>query len=156
EQGLSRARHARHRRRDPGRALPGADHAPAERGAEPAAGAGRPGAPHRRSRAAKRKPARRAVATGRGATGVERARDAPRAARSRVAARDGTRRARPRKHAPRLKRSSAMTKRIGFFVYGVASYLVFFATFLYAIGFVGDLVVPKTIDSGRENGLGLA
>jgi protein-S-isoprenylcysteine O-methyltransferase Ste14 len=49
-----------------------------------------------------------------------------------------------------------MTKRIGFFVYGVASYLLFFATFLYAIGFVGDLVVPKTIDSGREHGLGLA
>src|SRR5436305_5881593 len=34
------------------------------------------------------------------------------------------------------------------FLHGIASYVAFFAAFLYAIGFVSDLVVPKTIDSG--------
>lgn len=37
--------------------------------------------------------------------------------------------------------------------YGLVCYTVFFAAFLYAIGFVGGLVVPKGIDDGRPEGL---
>jgi protein-S-isoprenylcysteine O-methyltransferase Ste14 len=38
--------------------------------------------------------------------------------------------------------------RIAAFLYGLLCYAVFFATFLYAVGFISDFSLPKTIDSG--------
>ncbi len=39
------------------------------------------------------------------------------------------------------------------FLYGIVAYLAFLGSFLYAIGFVGNLVASKTIDSGSEGPL---
>jgi len=39
--------------------------------------------------------------------------------------------------------------RVAAFVYGIVCYVAFFATFVYAIAFVANVIVPKTIDSGE-------
>ena len=49
-----------------------------------------------------------------------------------------------------------MIKRIGFFVYGIACYAMLIGTFLYAVGWVGNLFVPTRLDGARTGGLGTA
>jgi methanethiol S-methyltransferase len=47
-------------------------------------------------------------------------------------------------------------KRLAIFLYGLVCYAVFFATFLYGIGFIGNLWVPKSMDSPRDVAFGTA
>jgi methanethiol S-methyltransferase len=47
-----------------------------------------------------------------------------------------------------------MIGRITALIYGIASYLVFFSSTLYAMAFIGDYPVPKSIDTGPGSRLG--
>jgi protein-S-isoprenylcysteine O-methyltransferase Ste14 len=49
-----------------------------------------------------------------------------------------------------------MFKRIAFFAYGSLSYLIFLGTFLYAIGFIGNFGVPRTLDGTPSGPLWVA
>ena len=46
-----------------------------------------------------------------------------------------------------------MLKRLTFFAYGVAAYLLFLGTFLYAIAFVGGFGVPTSLDGAAQSPL---
>jgi hypothetical protein len=43
-----------------------------------------------------------------------------------------------------------MLKRILYFAYGSLSYLIFLGTFLYAVCFIGNFGVPRTLDGAAS------
>ena len=53
------------------------------------------------------------------------------------------------KHHPVHAKTGSSLSRFMAFLYGLVAYAVFLVSFLYALGFVEGLVVPKTIDTGE-------
>jgi len=43
-----------------------------------------------------------------------------------------------------------MAKRLAVFVYGLVSYMIFFGTFVYAVGFIGNLYLSRSMDSAAR------
>jgi protein-S-isoprenylcysteine O-methyltransferase Ste14 len=46
--------------------------------------------------------------------------------------------------------------RIAIFIYGIVSYAIFFAVFLYGIGFIGGFITPTTLDGAPTRSIGYA
>jgi protein-S-isoprenylcysteine O-methyltransferase Ste14 len=54
------------------------------------------------------------------------------------------------------KADNRLMRRLLTIAYGAAAYLLFLATFLYAIGFVGSIMVPRSVDHGLPAPMGRA
>jgi methanethiol S-methyltransferase len=54
---------------------------------------------------------------------------------------------------PERNKEKGLGRRLAVFLYGLACYAIFFGTFLYAVGFIGNLSVPKSIDSTPQKPL---
>jgi methanethiol S-methyltransferase len=59
-------------------------------------------------------------------------------------------------HGSEQKLEESLMKRIVFFLYGCVCYLIFFSTFIYAIAFIGNLIVPRTLDAAPSTLIGEA